>query len=432
MEAKENLPELSEDSSEFLDFGSELNAELMQEGLIGQSTQAALLPHSLNDNGNSLDSRHVVQKKTGLYQMSEVASQRADHLLKELQKTQESEDYELLPVVEETQPNLENLIRELSPLAKRFPEEVENRHQITPSKISHSDLSQNQNLSELGVIQIESQPERISLKNVKPAQSVLSGSEFIHTLSSLRDGGGSLNSIRSDASRDFSSQDEDPESKSEFGDRLQQSIQGMNPSTLKEGSDFKIIGSPNSEVTGHVVKNAIAKEKLSSESVIGITQGIHAISSRGEGEMRVRLRPDHLGELNIHVSAQGNRVALKIQASSEESKKILEESLGQLKERLATQQLSLNQVDFTVAPVIEGLKEPTHQNPTYQDSSQSSSTGQYFPGSGGFGNQGRGEGWRQNSQDAPDALNRLSSREYPGLGRSSASTVSAGRIDIRA
>jgi flagellar hook-length control protein FliK len=75
---------------------------------------------------------------------------------------------------------------------------------------------------------------------------------------------------------------------------------------------------------------------------------IQSLSIKGGGEMRVRLKPENLGELNLRVIANGNHVGLQIQASDERAKKIIEESLGYLKESLSAQKLSLGQVDLTV------------------------------------------------------------------------------------
>jgi len=102
------------------------------------------------------------------------------------------------------------------------------------------------------------------------------------------------------------------------------------------------------EVTGHVVKGALAQDRLSSESLNGVSTNIRNLSMQGGGEMRIRLHPENLGELHVRVMTQGNEVALKIQASDERSKKILESSMGNLKEGLAAQSLILSKYDLSV------------------------------------------------------------------------------------
>jgi hypothetical protein len=103
------------------------------------------------------------------------------------------------------------------------------------------------------------------------------------------------------------------------------------------------------EVTGYVTKGANAEDRLSSESLTGITSSLRGITTQGTGgEMRIRLKPENLGELHVRVMTDGRNVGLQIQATDEKAKRIIEESLSHLKESMAAQNLSLGAVDFTV------------------------------------------------------------------------------------
>jgi flagellar hook-length control protein FliK len=73
-----------------------------------------------------------------------------------------------------------------------------------------------------------------------------------------------------------------------------------------------------------------------------------SFSANGGGEIRIRLKPENLGELHVRVVTDGRNVGLHIQASDEKARKILEESLSHLKDSMATQNLSLGAVDLTV------------------------------------------------------------------------------------
>jgi flagellar hook-length control protein FliK len=103
------------------------------------------------------------------------------------------------------------------------------------------------------------------------------------------------------------------------------------------------------EVSGYVIPGAMARNRLSSESLLGISNGLKTISQQGGGEMRIRLKPDSLGELQLKVKARGNEVSLQIRASDAESKKVLEESIKYLKDSMASQRLNLSKVEFVVA-----------------------------------------------------------------------------------
>lgn len=103
------------------------------------------------------------------------------------------------------------------------------------------------------------------------------------------------------------------------------------------------------QVTGHVTQGAMTRERLSSESLVGLTTGIRDLSKQGGGEIRLRLKPESLGELNLRIVTRGNEVGLKIQASDPAAKKVIEESIQYLKESLASNSLQLTRFDVQVA-----------------------------------------------------------------------------------
>jgi flagellar hook-length control protein FliK len=186
------------------------------------------------------------------------------------------------------------------------------------------------------------------------------------------------------------------------------------------------------EVTGHVVQGAMAKERLSSESLQGIGSQIQSLKNGG-GEIRVRLKPDNLGELHLRVSTHGNQVALQIQASDERSKQILEESVSHLKESLAAQSLSLGRVDFTVAQSfganLGGDSAQQQQGQQQQQNQFGGLLNQQDGGqkNGGNWNDGGGLGRREAPRDLPN-VNAMPLRPRgmnPGL-------ASSGRLDVMA
>jgi hypothetical protein len=102
-------------------------------------------------------------------------------------------------------------------------------------------------------------------------------------------------------------------------------------------------------ITGHVVPGAMMRERLTSESLRNVANGITGMTAAGGGDMRIRLNPGNLGELVIRVSTNGKDVGLKVQANDPAAKKVIEESLGALRDSLAQQSLALGRVDVTLA-----------------------------------------------------------------------------------
>jgi hypothetical protein len=123
------------------------------------------------------------------------------------------------------------------------------------------------------------------------------------------------------------------------------------------------------DVTAHVVPGAMSKLRIATDGLMNISSGIQKLSLQG-GEMKIRLRPDNLGEIHLKVTTNGSNVGLKIQASDEKSKQIIEESLSYLKESLSAQNLALNQVDLSVLSTSNMMGNDDSKNSSQNSNSQ--------------------------------------------------------------
>lgn len=171
-------------------------------------------------------------------------------------------------------------------------------------------------------------------------------------------------------------------------------------------TEFRAISQNAQQLSGNVVQGAMARERLTSESLMGLSGGIQGFQNKlGGGEIRLRLRPDNLGELHLRVSSHGREVGLQIQASSDRAKKILEESLSHLKESLAAQQLSLGPVEVSVAQSRSGADSSSDQrnmgNPNL-------SQGQDLPQWNSSGDtRGNRDGAWERAQDGSEPVSRV-------------------------
>jgi hypothetical protein len=209
------------------------------------------------------------------------------------------------------------------------------------------------------------------------------------------------------------------------------------------------IAAPTVEVTGHVTKGAMSQDRLSSESLQGIGTEIRNLSAQGGGEMRIRLKPENLGELHVRVATNGRDVGLHIQASDEKSKRILEESMSHLKESLASQSLNLSKVDLSVAGASGGFGSSLMNDSGRGDQGQqqqqsfrhsgfdSLGNGMANPG-GGQQDHGRGGRAMAGSASEQDGAARIASQavasSVAAAGRSSMGRTGGtpGRLDVRA
>jgi hypothetical protein len=224
--------------------------------------------------------------------------------------------------------------------------------------------------------QLQEMNGNMTLKGGKPvlnAQNVgqqsgaagLSGAEFMRTLSMVRPNG-AQNGQEFTQSQDFAGGG---------GSRPELTlIEGAKGGKSNPNEDLVLSSAPGSYsglhsltqsqpqqvstaptvVTGHVVPGSMAQDQLSHEAILGMSTGIRDLSAQGGGEMRIRLKPENLGELHLRVVTQGNEVGLSIHATDDKAKRILQDSIGGLKDSLAAQNLTLGKVEFSVAQASGG------------------------------------------------------------------------------
>jgi flagellar hook-length control protein FliK len=192
---------------------------------------------------------------------------------------------------------------------------------------------------------------------------------------------------------------------------------------------------PTVQVTGHVTSGNMAQDRLSTESLMGMSTGIRGLSNQGGGEMHVRLKPDNLGELHLKVVTQGNSVGLQIQASDEKARKIIEESMSHLKDSLSSQSLNLAQVDVSVAqPTSSGHSAEMN----YQESRQQNAGYGDFGGMNQNTNHSQGDSGSQQRNELPAARsvglnsNAIRGTAVGSTGSSRAQSASDGRLDVMA
>lgn len=111
-------------------------------------------------------------------------------------------------------------------------------------------------------------------------------------------------------------------------------------------------------VEAPVTQGTAGKTILSHDALHQISHQVNLLGqARQDGEIKIRLKPDHLGELVMNVKSRGNEVSIQIKTHDLEAKKIIEESIGRLKESLSTQNLQLSRMDVvTQAAPTQGAE----------------------------------------------------------------------------
>ncbi|MDH7479733.1 MAG: flagellar hook-length control protein FliK, partial [Syntrophomonadaceae bacterium] len=79
-----------------------------------------------------------------------------------------------------------------------------------------------------------------------------------------------------------------------------------------------------------------------------VVAGIRKVSRGGRTEMSLQLKPESLGRLSLTVAVEDGRVTARLQAESHAVGRLIESSLGQLKQALQEQGLRLDRLEVAV------------------------------------------------------------------------------------
>lgn len=129
-------------------------------------------------------------------------------------------------------------------------------------------------------------------------------------------------------------------------------------STKAQGEEFKIESSDGKaaqatnaslQATKDVkptftVTTPEATESDVNENVKEIISRAEFLSRKGGGEMKIQLKPEGLGEVNLKVNSKNGQVSIQMVTQTEETRKILEKGLGDLRHNLMTQKLNVESI----------------------------------------------------------------------------------------
>lgn len=303
----------------------------------------------------------------------------------------------------------------------------------------------------------ESAPGTESAAQAKPGSSdMIGGAEFLGTLQAVRgprgqqsglggQDGGSQQDTKSGLARGLHVLDGGRTGakgrKSLFEEDVMSSrapVNGAVGAHHAQGTTLGAAAASAQNVTGHVVKGRMSQDRLSSESLSGLSLGIRKLSPQGGGEIRMRLNPEHLGELNIRVRTENGQVGLQIHASDERARKVIEESISHLKDSMAAQQLTLGQIDLSVGNSAKDADvrqdQQQQRNNAFgdllgQDSGRDSGRNAWSGASNGEGSDRWGTASERSS--AVRAQQGVTS-SWSAAAERPRYTAGAGRIDVRA
>jgi flagellar hook-length control protein FliK len=85
------------------------------------------------------------------------------------------------------------------------------------------------------------------------------------------------------------------------------------------------------------------------EAIQTIVNHAQLLAQKGGGEMQMTLKPDQLGEIQLKVALEGNRVDVQMVTERSDVKKLIEQGVQELRSGLAQHQLSMDKLDVSVS-----------------------------------------------------------------------------------
>ncbi len=135
------------------------------------------------------------------------------------------------------------------------------------------------------------------------------------------------------------------------------SLRDSNAGEDTESESATLLGQVANDVNAKVVKNSEFKlqlnelsiPQLGQENVSEISGRAQTLAKAGGGQMKVELTPEGMGSIELKVSVKEGRVDVSILTENQDTKRLLESKLGDLKSSLESHKLNLDQVrvDFT-------------------------------------------------------------------------------------
>lgn len=155
-------------------------------------------------------------------------------------------------------------------------------------------------------------------------------------------------------------------------------MKSMLAASLGVGAELKDSSLNASPITAPLTQAEISPE-IADRNIQNVMQQAQYLVKNGGGEMKVRMTPEGLGEIQLTVELKEGKVQLHMAADNKDTKKMLESSISDLRESLSQQKISLDSVkiDSVVRTNVEnqanGNGQPgqnQNQNQEHRDTRQ--------------------------------------------------------------
>jgi hypothetical protein len=164
-----------------------------------------------------------------------------------------------------------------------------------------------------------------------------------------------------------------------------------------------------------------------------LQRGLAAALNQNGGTVNIRLQPEALGDLKIRMDLRHGQVSAEFRVDSADTKSILDQQLGALREALETRGLEVQNLAVHVADdapkrnVAESPRESARSDPSNRQTAAGTPLAMVVDADGRRGN-GAGGGWGNQSQGGSGAFRQNADVESVG-GTSTISAASSALAD---
>ncbi len=157
-------------------------------------------------------------------------------------------------------------------------------------------------------------------------------------------------------------------------------IKSLLATTLAASGELKD-NSLNGPTAGQSAPAPIAGREINQDVVEKNIQTVfhqaQYLVKNGGGEMKVKMTPEGLGEIQLNVQLKDGRVQLQMIADNKDTKKMLESNLSSLRDSLSQQKITLDSVKID-SVVRTNVENQTHNNNHFNQNQDSRDTRQFW------------------------------------------------------
>ena len=137
--------------------------------------------------------------------------------------------------------------------------------------------------------------------------------------------------------------------------------------------DVKNLGLAGGVIGQSVNEKSTAHVDSRQEAIQAIVNNARLLAQKGGGEMHMTLKPEHLGEIQLRVSMVGQKLDVQMTTERSDVKKLIEQSVHELKHGLASHNLNMEKMDVSL-----NSKNPGEFHQPTRDFSQARDFAQQF------------------------------------------------------